>query len=203
MQDMAGSQSSDEWQYRKRDNFYNQLMLDIETLGTSPGSAIVSVGAIVFGTDGLGDDFYMEIDRESCTEVGLEVDQDTLDWWESQGSEAREVLEGGEPLKDVLQSFNEWYEANQVYEVWAKSPAFDCVMMQEAYDALDADIEEPWDYNQTRDMRTIQELPMAQWRKQKGTNHHALDDARYQAQLVKRTLDGVVKASEIAHVSRW
>lgn len=194
---MADNQSPEEWQIRKRDSFYNQAMLDIETLGTDPGAAIVSIGACVFDLSGIHAEFYEEVDRESCEEAGLTVDQGTLDWWEGQGPEAREVLEGGDPIEDVLRKFNSWYKANEVYEVWAKSPAFDCVLMQEAYDAVDPNLSEPWGYDETRDMRTIQQVPMAAWRKQKGTAHHALDDAKHQAKLVRKSLTNVKKAADM------
>jgi hypothetical protein len=38
------------------------VMIDIETLGTRPGSVILSIGACRFGADGIGEEFYRAID---------------------------------------------------------------------------------------------------------------------------------------------
>lgn len=32
----------------------NNIMLDLEALGTPPGSIVLSIGAVYFGLDGLG-----------------------------------------------------------------------------------------------------------------------------------------------------
>lgn len=43
------------------------MMIDIETLGTRPGSVILSVGAVMFDRHGVGhgETFYMNVERES------------------------------------------------------------------------------------------------------------------------------------------
>ena len=57
----------------------SRVMLDIETLGTEPGCAIVSVGAARWSIDGVGDErLYREVSLSSCGAAGLEIDPDTL-----------------------------------------------------------------------------------------------------------------------------
>jgi DNA polymerase III epsilon subunit-like protein len=75
-------------------------MIDIETLGLGPGATILSIGAVRFSTDGLGEEFYREISLQSCQAVGLEIDADTLEWWLEQDGDVADILTGGEQLED-------------------------------------------------------------------------------------------------------
>jgi len=162
----------------------DRVMVDIETLGLEPGAAILSIGAVRFDTDGVGDTFYRNVSRESCEAAGLSVDEDTLSWWQGQDAEAREVLHGGENIHDVLFDFARWFDDAE--EIWANSPSFDCEMLEAAFEAVD--LVEPWEFYQERDVRTIKELPIAPELEQDGTEHDALDDATYQARIVGETL---------------
>jgi hypothetical protein len=165
-------------------------MLDIETLGREPGCAIVSVGAVKFGPEGLGETFYRSVSLSSCDARGLDVDIETLEWWLDQSDAAREQLSGGTQLPLVFQQFNEFY--GDADEVWANSPSFDCEIMEAAYAATPLD--EPWEYDEERDHRTLRELPQAPSHDEMddiGTEHNALDDAVYQATQAHRTLDAL------------
>ena len=164
-----------------------RCMIDIETLGLNPGSAILSIGAKRFDLDGLGDGFSCIVDLESCQEAGLQIDANTLEWWLSQDSEVQHILTGGIELKDALENLSRFY--GDCTEVWANSPAFDCSHLEEAYDAVG--IPEPWTYYEKRDVRTIVNLPVAPDMEQAGNEHDALDDARYQAKAVIETLNTI------------
>lgn len=60
------------------------IMIDSETLATSPNAAILTIGAVKF--DPLGDElyvpemesFYVKVDLDSCHELGLEVSTQQL-----------------------------------------------------------------------------------------------------------------------------
>lgn len=162
----------------------DRVMVDIETLGLEPGAAILSIGAVRFDTDGLGATFERTIDLESCQEAGLTIDAGTLEWWLQQDADAQHVLTGGDPLRDVLEAFAEFYAFAD--EIWANSPAFDCEHLAAAYDAVDKTV--PWKYYEQRDVRTVLNLPAAPDFEQEGTEHDALDDAVYQAKAVGETL---------------
>jgi hypothetical protein len=159
-------------------------MLDIETLGTEPGAVVLSIGAVRFDDAGIVDEFYQSVSLKSCQEAGLEVDADTLNWWLQQGDDAQKVLSGGADLRTALEAFAEFYAGAD--EIWAFSPSFDCAILGEAYDAVG--MNEPWHYRDQRDCRTLVELPGAVDLEQNGTEHHALDDAKYQARTVILTL---------------
>ena len=71
------------------------VMLDIETGGTRPGSVIYSIGAVVFDTfydESNWPTFYSPINRQSCLGYGMTEDPDTILWWDEQSEEAREVI---------------------------------------------------------------------------------------------------------------
>lgn len=168
----------------------NKVMIDIETLGTEPGCVVLSVGAVRFDRDGSGDDdddqFYRSVDRDSCEAVGLTVDEDTLSWWLDQDPLIRRILDGGQPLDDVLDDLARF--VGDAEEVWAHSPKFDALILESAYEAIDS--LPPWEYYQLRDARTVDKLPVdvKSGRDDDLVNHNALDDAIEQAGTVARVL---------------
>jgi len=159
----------------------DRIMVDIETLGTEPGAAIVAIGAVRFGLDGVADTFEADVSLADCQSHGLEIDAETLSWWLNQPACAREQLHGGIALERALRDFSEFVGDDA--EVWANSPAFDCVLLREAYDAVGLSC--PWQYYQERDYRTMRET-LAAWpdREHDGVEHDGLDDARFQAECV-------------------
>jgi len=174
----------------------HRVMVDIETLGTERGAAIVSIGAVRFTTNGVGETFHRSISLKSCEDAGLTVDAETLEWWLTQSDETKEQLVGGDSLRAVLGGFSEWY--NGADEIWANSPSFDCELLEAAYDAVG--LEEPWEFWEERDVRTIESLPIASDLKHQGVEHDARDDAVHQARVVAKTLGAI--DSDLAGVKR-
>ncbi len=83
----------------------NHLMLDLETWGTAPGSALRSIGAVFFDLDGkTGETFYRNIDKQSCLDAGLKIDPATVSWWSVLGSVRFTTLEITRPDLDVRRS---------------------------------------------------------------------------------------------------
>lgn len=165
----------------------DRVMVDIETLGLEPGAVILSLGAVRFDDHAVHETFERNISLESCQEVGMEIDADTLEWWLGQDGDVQHVLTGGKPLDQVLYEFNDWY--GDADEIWAFSPSFDCAHLSEAYDRVDR--RQPWSYRDERDCRTLVELPGAVEVEQDGNEHDALDDARHQAAVVIKTLQNM------------
>lgn len=175
----------------------NNVMLDIETLGTGKNAVIISIGAVFFNpaTGELGSELYHTITRKSCEAYGLEVDESTVKWWSEQSEEARAVLNDpyAEDLHQVLKYFDWWLWENlhdaKTVEVWGNGASFDCAIVANAYRRCA--IKLPWRYANERDVRTIVALgrellqidpkyafPFV------GTEHHALSDAKHQATYV-------------------
>ena len=66
------------------------IMIDLETLATSPDAAILTIGAVKFDPFGREkddpkmDSFYVKVDLDSCDELGLVANDDTIAWWATQ-----------------------------------------------------------------------------------------------------------------------
>lgn len=175
----------------------DRVMLDIETLGLEPGCAVLSIGAVRFDTDGVGNDeepaFHRNISLKSCQDAGLSIDAGTLDWWLGQDEDVQHVLTGGDDLVGVLRAFETFYASAD--EIWAYSPSFDCEVLEAAYGAVGVEV--PWSYRDERDCRTLASLPCAVELEQEGNEHDALDDARYQARVASKTLARLEDRQEV------
>jgi len=163
------------------------IMLDLETLGSTPGSVILSIGAVEFTDKVLKNQFYRGITISSSLRAGLTINPDTYEWWGSQHPEAqREAFFPESPygLDESLFSFAGYIDSDTC--VWARGPDFDCVLLAAAYQKVN--IRRPWKFHNTRDVRTILALgniePSINPHK-----HNALADATCQAQDVIRALD--------------
>lgn len=160
------------------------IMIDIETLGTTPGSLILSIGAVCFDERGVHHDkaIYCTIDRKSCTAAGLTVDLDTVAWWMRQSDDARAAAFGTEglPLAHALEDLRNWYGMIRAERVWCHGATFDVPLLDAAYRATG--IEPPWKFWSVRCTRTLYELAGVEPDRTKGTHHNALDDAINQAE---------------------
>jgi len=170
----------------------NNVMLDLETLGTGANSAILSIGAVEMDFDSLalGREFYVVIDRQSCFDLGCTSDPATLKWWSDQSSEARTVLsEPGIAADKALAQFSIW--APDYMELWGNGSDFDNAMLAELYRKVGS--ETPWKFFNNRCYRTMKNMfPRVTFMRQ-GTHHNALDDAKSQAmhmlKIVERMKD--------------
>ena len=158
-----------------------RVMIDIETLGTEPGAAIASIGAVTFDESGINDEFYRSVDVGSAQDAGLSIDAETLAWWFEQSPEARAELLGGDDLEGAMRAFRAF--VHDADEIWANSPAFDCVLLEQAFEAVGVSC--PWDFWMERDYRTVKEL-VDEWPDADvdGVEHNAADDARHQAECL-------------------
>lgn len=91
------------------------VMIDLETLGTAPGSAIVAIGAVAFdpASRELGAPATCRITAASCQHFGLTIDADTVEWWLKQSDAARSELltEPRQHIRQALGDFQEWLVA--------------------------------------------------------------------------------------------
>lgn len=162
----------------------NSVMIDLETLGTRPGSAILSIGAVEFDLADytLAREFYIEIDRHDSERAGFLVQEDTLAWWTKQSPEAQRVLNPDAPssVVEALAGFTEFMVPNKGQTVWGNGSDFDLVLLRSAYEKIGA--EAPWKYWDNRCYRTMKGVHSKVPRlKRSGTHHNSLDDAKYQA----------------------
>ncbi len=167
----------------------NNVMIDLETWGTTPGSAIRSIGAVSFDpyTDKIDDDtFYFNISDQSCTDAGLIRQPGTVQWWSQQTQQAQDALVTDQkPLTDVITAFNGWFTMHRGVFVWGQGANFDTVLWESAASAVRARV--PWRFYNVRDTRTAYDIAQFDPKsiKRRGTYHNALDDARHQAVCVQ------------------
>jgi len=162
------------------------IMIDLETLGQTPGCVILSIGAVEFGAGGLGREFYAVLNTSSCEALGLHRDADTERWWNAQGEEAQRVLgeaaEGGDHAKYALQALNRFIFDNPARDVkiWGNGADFDNAILACAYRA--AGLKPGWKFWNNRCFRTLKaQGPRSAEPARQGVYHHALDDAKHQA----------------------
>lgn len=166
----------------------NHIMIDLETLGTQPGSVIISIGAVLFDQNQpietcLGDSFYSVVNQASSESYGMTKSQDTLDWWDRQSDEARKVLSesetGGNTLHDTLCSLAAFIPVGA--KVWSNGANFDQPLLDVAYDRCKISL--PWKYYYSRCYRTITSLHPDEKSLRPATvlAHNALEDAKWQA----------------------
>lgn len=161
-------------------------MLDLETMGTTSGSVIASIGAVMFDVSSTikeMPEFHYNVDLESCVKAGLAFNGDTVYWWLSQEPAARLSLINPEPmnLDFACFKFKEWYESYKPIRLWAHGASFDPPILEAGFKAVNKEI--PWKFWDVRDTRTIFELAFSGKPPQmiKGTLHNALHDAKNQA----------------------
>ena len=164
----------------------NDLMIDLETLGTRPGSIVASIGAVEFDaeTGMIGGLFSANIDLDSAERAGLTMDVSTVKWWMKQSDQACETTfnKGDKSLHVALFELTKFAVTVSPKRIWAHSPSFDLVLLEAAYRAINYPF--PFRFTQSRDTRTIFDLTGVKPDRTTGIAHNALDDALAQADAV-------------------
>ena len=170
-------------------------VIDLETMGTHPLSAIVSIGAAKFFPAGNGDDtieivdeFYINISLHSAMRLGSKIDAGTVLWWMKQDGAARNaLLTNTVPQEEALVQFSEWLvKDGGSSNVWGNGPSFDNVILTSAYRAIGK--ESPWRYTNDRCLRTLRMLGKAAGVVDvpfEGDKHNALADAKHEARIIR------------------
>lgn len=161
------------------------IMIDLETLATSTDAAILTIGAVKFDPFGRElkepemDSFYVKVDLDSCDEIGLVTNDDTIAWWANQSKEAKDEAfseEGRIHIRDAMDQLYKFCWGAK--RVWSNGAAFDVPICETAFKRLNKAI--PWSFWQVRDVRTAFDLGINPIRPPV-TAHHALEDAWNQA----------------------
>lgn len=164
------------------------VMLDIETIGVRPTSAIVQIGACYFDreTGQIGETFTVNIDPMDRHECGFTTDDSTIDWWKDQSKEAREaVFSNGVTYREALDKFADFLQRGEY--MWSHA-TFDAPIVCNAFVTLG--IKLPIHYRGMRDIRTLIDLADHHTGKVRGGIHHnALDDCRFQVGYVVEAIN--------------
>ena len=157
----------------------NDLMVDIETLGTIKDAVITQIGAAFFDrhTGKIGKELLINIQIQDCLDMGLKVDAGSLKFWFEQSG--RSFLNNPVPLQTALDTLRRFYKEEKGALVWAHA-TFDFPILANAYTAVKQGFAFP--YKNLRDIRTLVDLSKFEYIKGKGDpkTHNALEDCRYQ-----------------------
>lgn len=160
------------------------LMIDLETLDTSPTATVLTIGAVKF--DPFADDsknpswetFYVKVDIDSCDKLGCTVSDATIAWWGNQSAEAQEEAFSANnrvPIDDALAQLFKFARGSK--RVWSHGAGFDVIICEHLFRKVGRSI--PWAFWEVRDTRTLFDLGINPNRA-KVTAHNALEDAKDQ-----------------------
>lgn len=168
----------------------NHVVIDLETLGTQPGCAVLAIGA--YRVDLVNRDltgfFYNTIDLADSMSKGLVIHKPTYDWWANQDQKVRdEAFSGRKKLIPILTEFSNWLGEDAL--VWGNGASFDLGILSAAY--TKANLAVPWKFYNERCLRTLKsQAADINFRETRiGSAHHALDDAKTQAVQLMRVVD--------------
>jgi 3' exoribonuclease, RNase T-like len=185
---------------------YAHIMVGLETLSTQANALILSIGACCFYLSGeikqLPDSrvFYQILNYKQQDEEYLRhVNLETQKWLFHKVAEAKKVISEAKNqnlgLTVGVQEFTKWLEGfkSRGYEplIYGNGEAFDNDMLKSLYDDLELPL--PWGYKADICYRTLKAMYgyKVDWSKVKrqGTYHNALEDAKYQASVLKLMLE--------------
>lgn len=160
-------------------------MVDVETLGVMPTSALFSIGAVIFdiNTGEIFEEFYTLINP--CYADNNPIfshSASTIGWWCGQTSQASaeltKAINDGEHWHIALKNFAMFVEQSETVSYWAKGQLdFPIINYHLANVSL-----KPLDYRKLRDMRTSLDEAKIDTKNYSniGTQHNALDDCKFQ-----------------------
>lgn len=128
------------------------VMVDIETLGTSPNAAIVQIAAVRFdpwarleGAEKPGlisspeGSFYFTAKLTGDPTIDGDMDWSTVHWWlkQSKGAQQRVFEPAEEPKNHIgtgVLCFVKWLTEMPFKRVWAAGPQFDLVLLKRTFE---------------------------------------------------------------------
>lgn len=177
------------------------VMCDIETLGTKPGSIILSIALVPFRTNMILDNFYVKIDVNSSIKAEFhEPDPSTIKWWAQLPENVQtEAFSGGIDVKDAFAQLQDYIKnLPGTPVIWGNGCGFDNELIKWGLNHLNIEI--PWSYKDDADYRTMCRLFKNKVAYIKPTMaHSALADAIAQAErcgLMFKLLDDMFSSYE-------
>jgi len=176
------------------------VVVDLETLGTRPGSVILQVGARAFCWHEKLDsyeNFIITVNKLDSLGFGFTTDKETAKWWSGQ-SEATKigVFNGTASVAETLTAFDSYIKRlrreaaskGKDLLIWGNSNDFDLGLLRAYYQHFGQEI--PWDFRKERDFRTVKELFTEPYNKAKRTvtnhtPHDAFWDAMWEAMILE------------------
>lgn len=173
------------------------FMVDIETLGNTPRTPIVTLAIQEFGFDehaGLyttTESRYLEIKPDPRAVP----DYSTIAWWMDQNEPARKAviraIEKGQSEESALHELSRFIHDlcpnRRNVRLWGNGATFDNVILDEAYRRNN--ITPPWSYSGHRCYRTLVNMLPEKLEVPRTGNHHcASDDVAYQIDVMRAAI---------------
>jgi hypothetical protein len=203
---------------------FNNVMVDIETVGRRPNGLIVSIGAVFFSTrredyengtfiSGLPEhEFHAVLSLPALEEESRFVKEEaTLEWWKNQGDawsrlEAK-MRQSTHDVQSLMAAFAAWLApfCERGCNVIGNSPSFDLVMIENACKITG--VKYPVGHRDESDYRMLTDLiwgPANKPRAPAAAAHDALYDAKFQANVYVQSLLAIAdwrRAAEAAGIA--
>ncbi len=145
------------------------VTVDLETLATSPNSAILQIAAVAWNRSSTVNPlieeplpFSVAIDLRSCIYDGFDIDVETAHWWSNLPAAVKDVVLGQSeiyPLKDSLVELLAWFDEIKNYTgaqdiiLWAQGTDFDIPIFRNAMKKYNLDF--PVKHTNLRDSRSL------------------------------------------------
>ena len=169
------------------------LMIDLETLATTPDAAVLTIGACKFDPRAkeIHSTFYERIKLESQEGYGRVINEDTLTWWSQQDPQIQEDAFGeGDDRIDLKDAMKKLYTFGLgTTNVWSHGSIFDVVIIEDICRSFQQAV--TWKFWEVRDTRTLFDLAKVDVRIE--GKHNALTDAVAQSQAVQKAYSLLVK----------
>lgn len=167
------------------------IVLDIETLDTTPTACVLSVGFAQVDLHDLVITDWGQLYVDQNEQIGRTVSESTTKWWAGQpeawrrqcGVERASIRETFTSLGDL--AINLAGLPDQGATWWGYGPSFDLVVLENL--AAQHSLTPPWTYRDHRDLRTLFELAgvkPGQFRKADEVEHDAEADALVEARAM-------------------
>ena len=159
------------------------VMLDIETLATTPDAVVMSVGVVKFdphtGTPYNKTLWRPDIDEQTARD--RHISDSTLEWWAKQQDHIQEDAfsdQGRIPVTEFMKKLNRYCVGMD--KIWCQGPQFDMLILENLY--IQWGHHFGWQFWQVMDCRTLFQLMPVDPRKAIQQDLHSADaDAYYQA----------------------
>lgn len=186
------------------------LMYDFETMGQTPDTKVVSLGAVAFNRDGILGKKYWVFDWEN--QPTRTEDPETVAWWNRQSFEAKQVFTTPKEKRISLEKFiadnDQWIEGLcfelgesrnpktgkwKELKPWGNGANFDIVILEDIYRTMKNKDSIPWAFWNVWCFRTFDNMTKCKELKAKNkvgeaiVKHNALADAIWQAECVIET----------------
>lgn len=164
---------------------YPDLMVDLETLDNCPSAVVLSIGVVAFDANDPSvtrKHYHVHLHADDQRRVGRTIGADTVLWWLQQGAGARADLVAGqdEPdlpafaLHDLAMFIKEHTNPDKV-RVWGNGAGFDEPILASMYRSYNMPL--PWEFYNSRCLRTLKALFKPKFRLPEDQKHNALNDA--------------------------